>query len=255
MKKLLTFALVFALTLTLGYGVALAGDLKLSGPHFQFNLIGSPNGIGGDDSNGRAIMVPLNETHVNKNSSFECTLDGDDYFYYEEDVAGQNVAGIDSYTVKGVKLIFTPSTDGTFEIVDRDATDGSAEVKVPQEVGEDSVDGIDVYIRILGKPFACMKIDGVALDADQATTGVWYYSGHVTLNRKPGKSTFENINDLFDVNYCDEWSQDASSNWYCSGSWSEISVFNAVFEQYFWDVQNFGTRNVQVRFYPRTYGD
>ena len=48
MKKLLTYCLVFALTLTLGYGMALAdkpvkddayvGNKSPSGPHFQFNI-------------------------------------------------------------------------------------------------------------------------------------------------------------------------------------------------------------------------
>ncbi len=39
-----------------------AGNGAPSGGHFQFNLIGHPKNveaIGGDDSNGRAIMVPL----------------------------------------------------------------------------------------------------------------------------------------------------------------------------------------------------
>jgi hypothetical protein len=253
MKKWLIVSLIVTLALSFGSGFAFAGNGALSGKHWQFNLIGHPKGISGDDSNGRAIMVPLGERKVNKNSSFDCTLDGNDQFYYEEDVAGQNVAGIDSYILKGVKLVFEPTDSLDFEILDRDATDGEARIRVPRTTGQDVVDGVDVFIRILGKPYACMQIDGVAYDADQATTGVWYYSGHVTLNRKPGKSTFENINELFDVNYCDEWTQNTDLSWSCTGNWSEISVFDGVFDQYFWDIQNYGTRIVQVRLYPRAY--
>lgn len=253
MKKIFFFILIFSFVLAFGLQHTFAGNGSLSGKHWQFNLIGHPKGISGDSSNGRAIMIPLGERKVNKNSSFECTLDGDQQFYYEEDVAGQNIAGIDTFVRKGVKLVFEPTDTLDFEIIDRDATDGEARIRVPRTTGQDVVDGVDVYIRILGKPYACMQIDGVAYDADQATSGVWYYSGHVTLNRKPGKSKFESINDLFDVYYCDTWEQ-VNGVWECTDTdIQEISVFSSVFEQYFWDIQNYGTRNVQVRLYPRAY--
>jgi hypothetical protein len=261
MKKSLTFAFVFALTLTLGCGsaFALTGNGSLSGKHWQFNIIGSPNGISGDNSNGHTIMVPLGEKKVNKNSSFGCTLDGQDQFEYVEDEPGLNYANdpnavLDTYIVKGVKLIFEPSEDGEFAILDRDATDdGVARILVPDTTGQDGYDGVDVFIRILGKPYACMAIDGVAYDADQASNGMWYYSGHVTLNRKSGKSVFQNINDLFDVYYCDTW-DDSSGEWVCTDTnIEEISVFSNVFEEYFWDIQNSGSRIVQVRLYPRKY--
>jgi hypothetical protein len=226
----------------------------MSGKHWQFNLIGHPKGISGDDSNGRAIMVPLGVRKVNKNSSFSCTLDGDQQFDYVEDAPGTN-AMVDSYVLKGVKLVFEKTSDLEFDIIDRDATDGEARILVPETTGQDVVDGVDVFIRILGKPYACMQIDGVAYDQNQATSGVWYYSGHVTLNRKPGKSVFENINDLFDVYYCDTWEwDDVEQEWVCTDdNIEEISVFSSVFEEYFWDIQNFGARIVQVRLYPRAY--
>ena len=261
MKKFLRFILVFGLTLALGSGFALAGNGSLSGKHYQFNIIGSPNGISGDNSNGRTIMVPLVVKKVNKNSEFSCTLDGEDQFEYVEDQPGSNYANDPNdpenltYQVKGVKLVFEPSEDGEFAILDRDATDGLARILVPNTIGEDSDDGVDVFIRILGKPYACMAIDGVAYDADQASSGMWYYSGHVTLNRKSGKSVFQNINDLFDVWYCDTWTFNLTTEvWECTDSnIEEISVFSDVFEEYFWDIQNFGSRIVQVRLYPRKY--
>jgi len=250
MKKLLTFTLVLALAITLGYGAALAGnasgDIKLSGKHWQFNLIGHPKGISGDDSNGRAIMVPIGVKKVNKNSEFSCTLNGEQQFDYTEDV-WPNFK--DSFILKGVKLVFQKTSELNFDIIDRDATDGEATVLVPETTGQDVVDGVDVYIRILGKPYACMSIDGVAVDDVQ---GLWWYSGHVTLNRKPGKSVFEPINDLFDVLYCDDWVDDVIGT-ECEVEPQEISVFSNVFSQYFWDIDNYGTKIVQVRFYPRSY--
>jgi hypothetical protein len=256
MKKLVRVALVAFLVIWAGHGIALAGhgNNGLYGPHWQFNLIGHPKGISGDDGNGRAIMVPLGVKKINKNSNFTCTLNGDEQFGYVEDAPGDN-AMVDSYVLKGVKLVFEKTSELEFDIIDRDATDGEARILVPETTGQDVVDGVDVFIRILGKPYACMQIDGVAYDQDQATSGVWYYSGHVTLNRKPGKSAFENINDLFDVYYCDSWVwDDMVQDWVCTDDdIEEISVFSNVFEQYFWDIQNYGTRIVQVRLYPRTY--
>jgi len=250
MKKLLKFAFIFSIALALSYGTVFAGnasgDIKLSGKHWQFNLIGHPKGINGDDSNGRAIMVPIGRKKVNKNSEFTCTLDGDIQFDYTEDVWPNFT---DSFVLKGVKLVFQKTSELDFDIIDRDATDGEATILVPETTGQDVVDGVDVYIRILGNPHACMTIDGVAVDGVQ---GLWWYSGHVTLNRKPGKSVFEPINDLFDVLYCDTW-VDSVIGSECAVEPQEISVFSNVFSEYFWDIDNYGTKIVQVRLYPRSY--
>jgi hypothetical protein len=36
-----------------------------------------------------------------------------------------------------------------------------------------------------------------------------------------------------------------------AGTTQDLSVFNNVFDSYFWDILNDGTRIVQVRLYPR----
>src|SRR3972149_7931303 len=62
MKKVLFLTSILILTLMLSYGVSLAGNGSPSGKHWQFNIIGHPknvDAISGDDSNGRAIMIPL----------------------------------------------------------------------------------------------------------------------------------------------------------------------------------------------------
>src|SRR3972149_2917125 len=64
MKKLIFMSIVFALTIALCYGTTFAlqseDGTKLSGKHYQFNIIGHPNNnFSGDYSNGRTIMVPL----------------------------------------------------------------------------------------------------------------------------------------------------------------------------------------------------
>ena len=61
MKKLLTYTLVFALTLTLGYGFAFAGnDAPDAKKVFSLNIIGVPGDKNPDmDNSGHRIFVPL----------------------------------------------------------------------------------------------------------------------------------------------------------------------------------------------------
>ena len=68
------------------------------------------------------------------------------------------------------------------------------------------------------------------------------------LNRKTGKATWVKVNYLFDVFWCDV---DPITNLCVAGTTEELSVFNDVFENYFWSILNNGTRLVQVRLYPK----
>jgi hypothetical protein len=246
MKKLLFagFTFVFVLTLSFGMANALtsANGKKLSGPHYQFNLIGHPKSISGDYSNGRAIMIPLKTTN---NDPLPC----DDFADGVEVTDHEAPAFEHNYTApKGVKLVFTPAQD--FAIVDRDGTDGDAEVEIAivdpnSDDPDDRVLAVDVYLRILGKPNQCMRIDGYA---DDATQSLWFWSGRVDLKRKVGQSTFVKVNELFNVWWCEV--DDGGS---CvAGTEVELSVFDSSFTNYFWDIQNKAVRNVQVRLYPVT---
>ena len=123
----------------------------------------------------------------------------------------------------------------------RNALDGDATILVPQSMLDATTKGIlfDVYIRVLGKPNQCMKIDGYAYDS---ATGYWL-TGTLYISRKGGKSTFMKINDMFEVQFC-------ATPPDCTPA--ETSVFADVFEDYFWSITNDGTRIVQVRIYPRS---
>ncbi len=225
--------LLLALVLVAAPAVAqqTTGNGALSGPHYQFNLIGSPKGISGDTSNGRAIMVPLkNATGPNQ---IVCEAD---QYVLTDDIAPT----FTDQAPTGARLYFQPSN--TFEIVDRDATDGAATIKVP--VTGDQVT-FDIFLRVLGKPHTCMDIDAYAVDLDQ---GLYFWAGSVDVNRKAGKSTFVKVNYLFDVWFCQV---DPVTHACTAGTSQELSVFNNVFESYFWNILNDGTRIVQVRLYPR----
>jgi len=225
---------VAALIGTMAVSAQTKGNGGPSGAHWGFNIIGHPKGISGDDSNGRSIMVPLrNATGPN-----EITCE-QDQVKFTDDIEPT----FQTQAPTGARIYFKPGP--TFEIIDRDATDADgATIQVPVEEDGETI-SFDIYIRVLGKPNTCMDIDAFALDADQ---GLYFWAGRVDLNRKTGKSVFVKVNGLFEVNFCQV---DPDSDTCVPSTEELLSVFNDVFQDYFWNILNNGTRLVQVRLYPR----
>ena len=89
-----------------------------------------------------------------------------------------------------------------------------------------------------------MNINAFAYDANQQ---LYFWSGRIELARKRGKGTWLTVDDIFNVHWCDTVNTDCEAN-----DISQLSVFHDVFENYFWDILNDGTRLVQVRLYPVT---
>jgi hypothetical protein len=224
---------IVTLALVLAAAPALAQpepDVKLSGKHYQFNIIGHPKGISGDDSSGRAVMIPLK----NATGPDEIICESPEVVVLDDERPTYDLVPA------GARIYFQPGD--TFEIIDRDATDGSATIKVPVEGDQIT---FNIYLRVLGKPNTCMDIDAFAYDATQQ---LYFWAGSVDLNRKTGKATWVKVNYLFDVFWCDV---DPITNLCVAGTTEELSVFNDVFENYFWSILNNGTRLVQVRLYPK----
>jgi hypothetical protein len=218
-------------------GNTTTGSGAPSGAHFQFNIIGHPKGIKGDDSSGRAIMVPLK--NASGPNSITCETD---QVILKDDVGPT----FTDQAPTGARIYFVAGDH--FEIIDRDATDSNgATIMVPvQNVGTaNATFTYDVFLRVLGKPLTCMDINAFAFDADQS---LWFWAGSVDLNRQTGKSTFVKVNELFDVFFC---TVDVSTGECTTGTTQELSVFNNVFDNYFWSILNNGTRLVQVRIYAR----
>jgi hypothetical protein len=209
---------------------------KLSGAHWQFNIIGHPNGKGiseGWDSNGRSVMIPL-KTETGSSPAVVCEAEA---YVFEDDIAPTSRTSVPM----GTRLHFVAGD--TFAIIDRDGMDGNATVQVPV-AGDELL--VDVYLRALGKPNTCMDIDAFAFDAAQGG-GLYFWAGTVEINRKTGKSAWVKVNYLFDVWWC----QVDTAGACIPGTEAEYSVFNDIFEDYFWNIQNNGMRNVQVRLYPK----
>ena len=250
MKKFVKVVAACALALSFAAVSAMAGNGMPSGAHFQFNLIGHPGNedvLKNDESNGRAIMVPLSNTKSTK--AIECNG--------EIVVTDDTEATWSSNIPKHARISFIGGDH--YEIIDRDATDkDGAEVmlKTTTNTAGDVVRDFDVYVRVLGKPNQCMNIGAYAYDdtALDGTTGLWFWAGSVDLGRKAGKPVSKSLNDLFEVHYCqvETVATTVGTKEECvKGTEEEISVFDNVFEDYVWDIINDGTRNVQVRFYPR----
>ena len=212
------------------------GNGAPSGPHWGFNIIGHPNNnFEGDEGNGHAIMVPLHT--VPGPDQVTCEEDGDQTVFTDDTEPTWETS-----EPTGAKIHFIPGDD--FDIIDRNALDqDGAKIMVPTATLDPNYGPeitFDIYIRVLGQPHTCMTIDAYAYDEDQ---NVWFWAGGVVMRRQGGQSKFVKVNELFDVFFC----QVAD----CDNTTQHLSVFNDVFEDYFWNILNDGVRNVQVRLYPR----
>jgi hypothetical protein len=220
--------------------------IPISGPHWNINFIGHPKGYkgGGDDSSGHSIMIPLRT--VPGPDILKCNVDGvnfvDDTYPTPGTLAPSG----------GAKIYFEGGEN--FEILDRDATDGEARIKLPVDSTTKALK-FEVYMRVLGKPnkynpvtpegtVACMNINAYVQDA--LDSSMWYSTGTVTLVRGKGKSSFVRVTDLFAIWFCTEWD---STHTTCLTT-TNLSVFADQFSDYFWQILNDGTRLVQMRIYP-----
>lgn len=246
MKKALILG--FALALAVAWAIpAIASpfpeDVFVGKKIWQFNIIGHPNNKfnASATSNGRTIMIPL-KTAGNTPATLSCPAEG---------VVLNDQLTVD-YTSTlpggGAKIYWEVNTDANandFVIADRNALDSNgAKILVPQDlVAADGTIKFDIWLRVLGKPLQCMKIWAWATDTQNGTE-YYFLAGTVEIKRAKGQSVFTKVNDLFDVMWC---SIDAATGLCTPGTTTELGVFNNVFEDYFWQIFNDGTRLVQLR--------
>jgi hypothetical protein len=257
MKKLFYLSLVFSLILTIGYGTVLAGNGAPSGPHYNVNIIGHPKGndltddgvLGGNAANsgGAALFIPLRTSKSPSIKDTFCTTDDG----VQTEFVDESEPTFKTLEPAGkTRIYFTPGD--RFEIVDKDATDGSGEIMIPVDWNGGSVVLVDLWVRVLGKKGGCAEILGYAYeDASDGGLSLWWHSGTVKLDRETGKSVFVKATDIFEVDYCPVES-DGDGGWQCAdGPVGSMSVFNGIFSDYFWEVNNYDTRLIQMRFYVR----
>jgi hypothetical protein len=166
MKKLILIALVGIVTATFALGNVAFAQLDNNGKHFNLNIIGfaqctksdttDPDcfkGNAGDiQTSGHTIFVPLKTAQTENICATEDSIMPTEMF----DTA---------WLQKGVRILVSDAGGEDIQVIDRDATDGTAQLNLP--------DGCYVILaRALGKPGGCMDIDTV-ICYDEVEAGVY----------------------------------------------------------------------------------
>jgi len=193
-------AVLFLVSIT----VAAPAEIKLSGAHYNLNIIGfskctkattDPDcfkGNAGDiETSGHTIFVPLKTAQAVDICGDESTAPGPD----------DDVSLWVAWLEKGVRILVSDAGGTDIKVIDRDATDGTARFNLPDGCYE-------VFARAGGKPGGCMDIDTIicyevvddvpvqvdcspSLDNDR-----YVLVGHLDVDRIKGvKPSWENATD------------------------------------------------------------
>jgi hypothetical protein len=186
---------------------SITGNGSLSGAHYSLNIIGvdkekSANMTGGD---GHRIFVAL---------------------------GGNKPAD----PVRS-KILLQQSTDGTFQVLDANGTDGSASFKLP------APGTYSIWARPLGKPGGESKITTCAIDP--VTQEELCSTSNEVFLRSGGKSTFRDVSTTLTSIDLDSSLTEVIDA--CGAT--TVSLFDPCLEGYFWAYDNNGLKLLQLRFY------
>lgn len=223
-KRLFAVILSILAVLTLGVSPAFAGigsDIPDNGTHYNLNIIGVPHGKTADmtDSSRHTIFVPLG-------------ANGD----------------VKSCQINVVRNIANPDQ---FEVLDGNATDGSATIAVPfQDYGTLS---FNVYATALGKLGGQANVDATVTFEDGTYASL--LMGSFELKRAKGSPKPVDISDIFRASGWIDVDASGTFDPTVDTSFNDVWVFNVpTLLSYFWDYDNQGLKLMQVRFYPTTSG-
>lgn len=182
-----------------GGGTSVTGNGAPSGSHYQLNIIG----------------VPKNKT---------------------ADMSGNQGRRIFVPLEGSTKIMLS---EGEFQVLDANGTDGSASFQLPNPDPEnDGITEYSVYARALGKPGGSSKTTTCATDP---TTGELYCSiESMVLVRTKGGSKFSNVSRQLLYVYADIDGD---------GDIDRVPLFGDELEDYFWQYDNTGLKLAQLRFY------
>jgi hypothetical protein len=220
MKRLILFS-ILALTFVAASAYAQVGK-GLSGPHYNLTIIGvsNPKTTDMDDTNRHTLFVPLT---------------GSTKIYY---VAGDE-----------------------FQVLDGNCTDtDGCTIEVPSEIGGDLC--YDVYAVGLGKPGGSAIVTAECVfDATLVGGGTCtdvLLQGSFQVDRTNGgsnKPRRQNISNVFRASGCLDLGGETGVCDSGDLQFSNVWIFNIdQLLSYWWDYDNTGLRNMQVRFYPTTCG-
>ncbi|MFC7671223.1 hypothetical protein ACFQT0_30355 [Hymenobacter humi] len=138
-------------------------------------------------------------------------------------------------------------TDGTFQVLDANGTDGPALFQLPSpDPDGDGVTSYSCYARALGTPGGSVKVTTCATDV---ATGedVCSLESLVTMREKGG-SKFQNVSNQL-LSIVVDITDDGIDNPV------RYPLFSDELQGYYWDYDNAGLKVLQLRFYevPTTY--
>lgn len=140
------------------------------------------------------------------------------------------------------KILLSQSGDGSFDVLDKNGTDGEASFSLP------APGGYTVWARALGTPGGKAKITTCATDITLNDAGVICSTQNEVFVRGTGKSSFRNVTSALTTIILDPVA-DAAAVLACGGG-TTVSLFDPCLLGYFWQYDNNGLKLLQVRFYP-----
>jgi hypothetical protein len=131
-------------------------------------------------------------------------------------------------------------TEGPFEVIDRNGTDGSASFSLPNPDPEnDGITLYSVYARSLGKPGGSATVTTCAID--RVTLEEVCSLNALVAVRTSGKQSFTNVSKDLLYMYVDTDGD---------GRLEQVNLFNDKYKDFFWQYDNNGLKVLQLRFYP-----
>jgi hypothetical protein len=245
MKKIIGILLVAVLLATILPSAVFAKSPKtefnLNGPHFNLNLLGKPDGWNDKEVSNperHTMFVPMDTTE------WEIELKTPNKVVNHGSKVGDNVTAL-----PGFAIYMTQSGSDDFAVIDGTAFDGD-----PCEL--ELADGkYWVVVAAKAKPVANQpQIDGWAqiYDIDGA---LYYYLnlGTVTVSRKWSNATDLFFIDTEEASIGETGLPDPGNSGLGMWIFDYFASLNAAEYgdfAYFWQLQNNGSKLIQVRFYP-----
>jgi hypothetical protein len=193
------------------------GNGAPSGSHYNLNIIGVAQGKNPnmDAGNGNVIFVGLGTKK----------------------------------TTLTTNILLNQSFDGSFQVLDKNGTDGTASFELP------APGTYTVWARALGAPGDSAKITTCASDVagNGAVTDTVCSTQNEVFVRGTGKSTFRDVTQSLTTIVIDALTEPAAFA-ACGGNQTSVrvSLFDPCLEGYFWRYDNNGLKLLQIRFYPKS---
>lgn len=140
-------------------------------------------------------------------------------------------------------ILLNQSTDGTFAVLDGNATDGAGSFQLP------APGTYEIYARALGTPGGSATITTCGIDENDPTVEICSTENEVFV-RGATKPTFRKVTTALTTIVL-PWDVDCDGDGIADlTAGTRIDIFDDCLEYYFWKYDNNGLRVLQLRFYP-----